>query len=402
VQRLGPRPLGLHLATAAMSSMIWRAALPMWKSGSLPWSPALESAAEKLRRDLEGHSLEDFAGAVELELRRRFDAFLRGIETYRAHSYRRTLSAAVEIWSEGTTRLFDHGSPDRTDGPAVLIIPSLVNRAYILDLAPGASLVDHLAAAGQRPLLIDWGSPSAIERDFTLTDYVAGRLGRALDAATAHAGKPVAVVGYCMGGNLALPLAQLKPDQIESLALLATPWDSHAATGGPPPLLVSLRPWLESLIDALRGLPVDVLQAIFFALDPMQSWTKFRRFSEWPSDGEEAHRFVALEDWANDGVALAGPVARECILGWYLGNTPARGQWLVAGAPVDPAAINVRALIVVPERDRIVPTASAMALAEAMPRAQRLTPKGGHVGMIVGGDAEAELWRPLTSWLANR
>jgi len=402
VQRLGPRPLGLHLATAALSSMVWRAALPIWKSGSLPWSPALASAAERLRRDLERQNPEELDGAVELELRRRFEAFLRGIEAYRAHGYRRTLSDGVAIWSEGTTRLLDYGAPGAMAGPTVLIVPSLVNRAYVLDLAPGASLVRHLAAAGQRPLLVDWGEPGAIERGFSLTDYIAGRLGRALDAATALAGRPVAVVGYCMGGNLVLPLAQTKPDRIESLALVATPWDFHAATGGPPPLLVSLRPWLESLIDSLQVLPVDVLQAFFFALDPMQGWAKFRRFAELPGGSEEAQRFVALEDWANDGVALAGPVARECLLDWYIGNTPARGEWRVAGAPVDPAAIEVRTLVVLTARDRIVPAAAAAALADAMPFAQRLTPKGGHVGMVVGHGAEAELWRPLAAWLAKR
>jgi polyhydroxyalkanoate synthase len=385
-----------------MSSMIWRAALPMWKSGSLPWSPELASAAERLRHDLERHSLDEFDVALERELRRRFDAFLRGIEAYRAHGYRRTLPDGAVIWSEGTTRLLDYGAPGRADGQAVLLVPSLVNRAYVLDLAPGASLVRHLAAAGMRPLLVDWGAPGPVEREFTLTDYIMGRLGRALDAATAGARGPVAVVGYCMGGNLALPLAQCRPDRISALALLATPWDFHAANAGPPPLLTALRPLLESLIGALRVLPVDALQAFFFALDPMQGWAKFRRFAELPAESEDALRFVALEDWANDGVALAGPVARECLTGWYLDNTPVKGEWRVGGLPVDPAAVAVPALVVLTARDRIVPPAAAAALARAMPSARTLTPRGGHVGMVVGRDAEAELWRPLASWLTSR
>ena len=112
-QRLGPRPLALHLATAAMSSLLWRAALPMWKSGSLPWSPPLAAAAVRLRQDLVARNdanPEAIADAVEAELRRRFDAFLRGIETYRAHSDVRRESDPPVVWSESATRLLDYGA----------------------------------------------------------------------------------------------------------------------------------------------------------------------------------------------------------------------------------------------------------------------------------------------------
>ena len=64
-----------------------------------------------------------------------------------------------------------------------LFVPSLVNRAHVLDLLPEASMLRWLAAAGVRPLLLDWGWPGEAERGFTLTDLVAGRLERALDAA---------------------------------------------------------------------------------------------------------------------------------------------------------------------------------------------------------------------------
>jgi polyhydroxyalkanoate synthase len=395
--RPGPRPLALHLATAAMSSSLWRAALPTSKNALLPWSPALRAGAEKLRRDLGGHDPEAVGRAVERELRRRFDAFLVGLESYRAHPYARGLADPPAAWSEGTTRLLDYGGTGAA--PAVLIVPSLVNRAYVLDLAPGASLVRSLAASGLRPLLVDWGAPGAAERRFTLTDYVAGRLARAIDAALALAGGPVALVGYCMGGNLALALAAHRPGGIGALALLATPWDFHAATGGPPPLLACLRGWLEGLIDALGVLPVDALQALFFSLDPMQGWAKFRRFATLDPGSDDALRFVALEDWANDGVPLAGAVARECLSGWYLGNAPARKEWRIAGRPVDPAAIAIPTLAVLTARDRIVPNAAAAALADAIPHAERLTPASGHVGMVVGRRAEAELWRPLADWL---
>jgi polyhydroxyalkanoate synthase len=56
-------------------------------------------------------------------------------------------------------------------------------------------------------------------------------------------------------------------------------------------------------------------------------------------------------------------------------------------------------LIVVPAQDRIVPPASAAILADIMPQAERLTPRFGHIGMIVARDAPEAVWEPLGAWL---
>src|SRR3989304_5636353 len=70
----------------------------------------------------------------------------------------------------------------------VLVVPSLINRAYILDLAAEHSLMRYLAARGLDAALVAWGAPGPVERGFALTDYIAGRLGSALAAARAGAG----------------------------------------------------------------------------------------------------------------------------------------------------------------------------------------------------------------------
>src|SRR5690606_31735137 len=127
-----------------------------------------------------------------------------GIEAYRAHPYRRQVIDPPVCWKEGTTRLLDYGAvPEATrsrDGVPLLVVPSLINRGYVLDLMPGRSLLRALAAAGFRPFLVEWGHPGEAERRFTLTDYVAGRLEGALEAVLAITGRRPPVIGYCMGG----------------------------------------------------------------------------------------------------------------------------------------------------------------------------------------------------------
>jgi polyhydroxyalkanoate synthase len=394
-RRLGPRPLPVHLAVAAATWGSSLAVLPALKSGSLPWKAALRSRAEALRSALEGVPPEAFAAAVEAEARRRFQHFLEGVEAYRHHTQRRAGEEPPAIWRAGTTRLLDYGG----EGPAVLAVPSLINRAYVLDLAAERSLLRSLARQGFRVFLLDWDAPGATERGFTLDDYVAGRLVDAIDVAARHAGGPIRLLGYCMGGTLALAAALLARERVAALALLAAPWDFHAERPEQArALAASLAPFWPAF-EALGEVPLDVLQTLFAALDPQLALRKFLAFAAQAPDSAEARAFVALEDWANDGVPLAVKVARQCLEGWYGANDTAEGRWRVAGRMIDPGALDVPTLVVVPERDRIVPPASAAALGTAIPGARTLRTGLGHVGMVVGGRAEAEVWRPLGGWL---
>jgi polyhydroxyalkanoate synthase len=408
-KRLGPRPLELHLGAAMWTWLSSRGALPLLMSGSLPWRPELLPAATELRRNLDAVAPDAFARALDREIRHRLERYLAGVERYRRHPYRRNLVAPPAIWTDGTTRLLDFGAtgaaPAKGRGraaPIALFVPSLVNRGYILDLAEGNSFLRWLAAHGLRPLLVDWGRPGEIERGFDLGDYIAGRLERALDVAISLARGPVGLVGYCMGGNLALALAHRRPRDVRALALLATPWDFHADRPELARAIAASSVPLLALADRLGELSTDILQALFYLLDPYLAPRKFLRFAEFEPGSARERAFVALEDWLNDGVPLPARVARECLIGWYGENTPGNGTWRVAGEIVDPREIACPTLILVPSQDRIVPPASADALARLIPGAERLQPNLGHIGMMVSAGAEAAAWRPLADWLARR
>ncbi|HKT17017.1 MAG TPA: alpha/beta fold hydrolase [Stellaceae bacterium] len=410
--RQGPRPLGLHLTSAMGAWLSSRAASPLLKSGSRLWRPefAVQGAALSLalnaalaRNDgAPGAAVpydllrDPFLEALDRELIARAAAFLDGIERYRQHPYARALEDPPVVWREGTTRLVDYGPPD---GAPLLVVPSLINRAYILDLAPGQSLLRYLSSQGLRPMLVDWDAPADEERRFGLGDYIAQRLEPALEAAREQAGAEPIVMGYCMGGLLALALAARRPHAVKALALLATPWRFHAERAAHARLLGVLAEPIARSFEALGEVPVDVLQALFFAQDALIALRKFTRFAELAPDSAAARGFVALEDWLNDGVPLAVKVARECLGGWYGEDLTGRGRWRVAGTRVLPAAVQVPSLVIVPGNDRIVPPKTAEALAEELPDAERMTPPLGHIGMITAREAPSAVWAPLAAWL---
>ncbi len=402
LRRLGPRPLPLHLTLGASRGMAamtasYASASPSW-SDAWPISRAGRAEMGRILRALGegGHAPEAFRGAVLRRLLRADRALIAGISAYRRHPYRREMPDPPAIWAEGGSRLLDYARAD-AQGPPVVVVPSLVNRAQVLDLLPGRSLMRFLTAQGVRAALLDWGWPEEAERGFTLTDYIAGRLERALTSLPG----PVVLVGYCMGGLLALAAALRRPDRVAAVALLATPWDFHpdAETAARARGAAALLPGLEPLLEATGALPVDAIQALFAGLDPWGVAQKYRAFARLDPASDRAVGFVALEDWLNDGVPLAAPVARECLGGWYGANTPGRGAWRVAGAVVEPAMLEMPAFLAIPHRDRIVPPPSARALVPRLRRAVVQEAQAGHIGMAAGSGAEAALWSPLLAWL---
>jgi polyhydroxyalkanoate synthase len=320
-----------------------------------------------------------------------------GIAAYRRHPWSRDLLDPPALWAEGGSRLLDYGGPGSGIAGAgpVLFVPSLVNRAHVLDLFEGRSMLRFLAGEA-RVLLLDWGWPGEAERGFTLTDYVAGRLERAIAAV----GEPVVLIGYCMGGLLALAAAQRRPERVRALGLLATPWDFHAGGAVAARALGRLPPALEPLMAPTGRMPIDAIQALFAMMDPGAIAAKYAAFAKLDPASARARQFVAIEDWLNDGVPLAGAVARECLGGWYGENTPARGNWRVAGEAVEPARLRLPSFVAVPGRDRIVPPESALPLAGLIAGAVLHAPAAGHVGMVAGANAERALWRPLRDWIA--
>ncbi len=413
--RLGPRPLPLHLGTAMLTWTSSRAGSESLRRGSPPWSPEIRPAARHLCADLaayladggkdrpEADGTEEaawsaFLSAVDSEVAARVSALMDGILAYRRHPFQRAQDTATVVWAEGTTRLLRFGDGE---GHPVLIVPSLVNRYHVLDIAPKRSLLGYLKHAGYAPYVVDWDRPGEIERGFTLTDYIAGRLEQALDALPQRTRRRPVLIGYCMGGLLALALAQRRQRDLGALVLLATPWDFSADAGSAPAMLAGMKPSFGGMLDILGELPTDIIQAMFHTLDPMLVPRKFLRFAKMDKKSAEAEAFVALEDWINDGVPLAAPVAREALFGWYGENTTVRGRWRVAGRAVEPGQVTLPALAVIPARDRIVPPASASALAAALPVATELKTALGHIGMVVSETARDRAWKAIVEWLEN-
>lgn len=384
----GPTPFAAHLFCVANEWVSARGALTSALTSPVIWHDNVREQADDLIQSIRAQGVDEVGRHITELACARLDEFLAGVEAYQNFPRDKNMTEPPTIASKGSARLLHYGGA----GPGVVFVPSLVNPAHVLDLMEGNSITRYLAEQGHNVYLIDWGAPDAEERQFSIGDYVAKRLIPLAESI----GMPVTLAGYCMGGNLALAAAALRPGLVERLALLATPWDFHADGDGPAKTIAFFAQNFEPIMQAQGVLPAECLQMIFAALDPTLIDRKFRAFAHMERNSAQAKAFVALEDWSNTGAPLSAVVAREVFQDWYRDNLTAKGEW----GGIRPEDMDIPTLAIIPRADRIVPPLSALALAKVL-KAHIIRPDAGHVGMIVGSKACAQCWEPLENWLAS-
>jgi polyhydroxyalkanoate synthase len=304
---------------------------------------------------------------------------LAGLRAYQAARRSPSPPAKAEIARIGGATLRNHGG----GGPPAVLIPSLINPPNILALDAQVSLADAIARMGRNALLLDWG-PADQRSDLSVAGHVEGLLMPLLGKLD----EPAALVGYCLGGTMAIAAANLVA--VERVATLASPWNFTHYPDSSRAALQDM--WRHSQVASreLGALPMEVLQAAFWSLDPERTVRKFAEFGRLDPASDEARRFVALEDWANEGEPLPFAAARELIEDLFGRDLPGSGQWQIGGREVsDGVQVPLQNLLA--RHDRIAPEATA-------PRGEAIAIASGHVGMIVGS-ARANLHEALGRFL---
>ncbi|MEO7411635.1 MAG: alpha/beta hydrolase [Sphingomicrobium sp.] len=255
-------------------------------------------------------------------------------------------------------------------GRPLILVPSLINPPHILDLDGDTSLAAALTPHAHL-LLLDWG-PASARADCS----VAGHIETILVPLIEQLGEPPALLGYCLGGTMAIDAAGLTP--VNRLITLAAPWRFAAYPLDSRSALASIWASARGPSAGFGALPMEVLQAAFWALDPARTVAKFAAFADVDPGSDEARRFVMLEDWANEGEPLPLPAAREMVEDLFGADLPGQGRWRVGGQAVVPGP----GLHLLAARDHIVPAATA-------PPGETVAIDAGHVGMIVGRSRHA-------------
>lgn len=302
------------------------------------------------------------------------------------------------VFQDNDAKLLRFLGPGNGQGPAVLLVPSMINRWYVLDLRRGASLIEHLVAAGLDVFCIDWGETRDEDRHLDWNGVIA-RLLRMWRAARVMAGQDrLGVLGYCMGATLASIGAALQPDWLNSLVNLAGPIDfSHA---GPLGRMTDARWFDASAVAAAGNVAPAQMQSGFTALRPTLQVGKWVGLADRFADDIAVEAFAAMELWANDNLAFPAAAYATYIGELYQQNALVAGKHAAMGQRIDLGRIHCPTLVVTASRDTICPPAAANALLDAVGSAEKraLQVPGGHVGAVIGSRASRVLYPQIADW----
>ncbi|MCI2420986.1 alpha/beta fold hydrolase [Saccharopolyspora sp. K220] len=277
---------------------------------------------------------------------------------------------------------------------------SLVTRSWVLDLAPGRSLVAALVNAGHDVYLLDWGVPGPAEAGRGFDAYVT-TLMLAEQIVRERSGQPkVHLVGYCLGGTLTLAAhAALGDAGVASLTAIA-PFIDTAVAGRLGGLLRSPRLPPVLALDGHGLLPASLIREGFHWLRPIalraarQTWRR-RRDPTW--------RAIAgpLSRWVWEQTPIPGALLFD-LVDYARSNALLNGRRTVHGRPARLEDLSVPVMLAVAAADHIVPPPASLALVECLRRPPRVVQcPGGHVAMLTSVDTRSILYRELLDFLST-
>ena len=310
------------------------------------------------------------------------------------------------LYTRGAMRLLHYdraaAPPARRHRTPILFVYSLINRHYVLDLLPGRSLIEFMVEQGFDVYAIDWGSAGVEDSALTWDDLLGGHLRHAVAwVLRASGARDLTLYGYCMGGTMALAHAALYPAPIRNFVAQATPVDFHEggifATWTRPEYFD-----VDALVDAYGNVPIDLMEAGFSMMAPIQRMTKWLEVFRRLDDPEFITTFLAMEHWASDNVPFPGEVYRQYIKDCYQENNFCNGRMQVGGRTVDLAAITCPLLTIVADKDTIAPPPSSEVL-ERLTRSKDYTLLRfpvGHIGLSTSSKGRKAIWPQIASWIA--
>jgi polyhydroxyalkanoate synthase len=282
----------------------------------------------------------------------------------------------------------------------ILIVGSLINRHYILDLLPETSVIRHFQELGFDVYATDWRMPVIEDETMSLANYVHEYVENAVDKVEEITGsRKVTLFGYCWGGILSLMYSALYPKDVENLILHATPVDFSKSP-------TVLETWIKNFdvknfVSVFGNVPSFFLNIAFWLRNPLEASSKYYFYFNQPRSLNEIKRFLAVEFWLYDSVPIFGKAFEQIIEDVYKKNLLIQNKMNLGGKKIDLTKISVPVLNIVGTKDDLVSADSSRTVTKIISSQNKKTIEfpTGHVGLCISKSAHKKLWPEVGEWL---
>lgn len=309
------------------------------------------------------------------------------------------------IYSMDKMRLLHYkGDQKPTHKTPILIAYALINRYHILDIHPSKSWVRNLMTQGYDVYMIDWGTPTDIDKYLNFDDYV----NMYLDSCVEHvlnntSTDNLTLQGYCTGGTIATIYATLHPEKVRNYIATAPVIDGWKDTT----VISNLSKHVEvdKLVDTVGNMPPEFMYYCFSVLKPFeQGIEKYINFFKNIDNERFVDNFLRVEKWLSDTPPIPGELFREWIKNIYQKNLLIQNKMVVGDQKIDLRKIRMPIFTQVAVGDHLVSPECSMPLHYAVSskkKTLRLYPTG-HVGMIASSLSQKKVLPELGRWLSKK
>lgn len=307
------------------------------------------------------------------------------------------------IWKRNKTVLWYYPASTKVYRTPLFLVYSLINEAYILDLAPGMSMIETFTDKGYDVYLLDFGKPGYEDKDVSLDDYIMNYIKTGVDRALRHAQTTeLSMIGYCLGGTLAVIYAAAVNESIKNLILFAPPLDFSTPHVFPNwfQVLENDSSSVDQLLDNYGMIPSRFINTgLRLATSPFTFSSKLAALNS-PRNEKTNLKRQLVNEWLTSHIPFSATTLKQLMNELGGENKLIKNKLKIKGQTVQLSNLKANLLVVSTTDDLIVPedlTYPIMNKVSSKDKTYKRV-KGGHISLALKG----ELPKFLEEWLRER
>lgn len=312
------------------------------------------------------------------------------------------------IWRKNKSKLYHYYSgKEPIHRIPVLFTYALINKAYILDLSPGMSMVEHLVNDGFDVYLLEWGEFEWEDRNLTYDDFVYEYIARAVEKVCQKTNSTeISIIGYCMGGTMTAMYASLftKP-KLRNFVLMASPIDFEDSGLTTKWLNTAFGDDVDKVVDTFELIPKEFVDTGLKMLRPVNNFIgTYSRLWKMVDEGKDIYSWKVLNKWVDDNMNFPGGAYRQWINQLYKQNRLVKGEFSLRGNRIDLSRIDANLLALAGINDHIVQPRQVNVALDVFSSKDKTYYEYpiGHGGLVFGKVAKEQVYPQLSAWLATR